>query len=140
MNMNAKLRQGTVDWFEMVGTLMCEAALQAGLAPDLNLSLVECYTDGGDLADGHVQGIRFDIKNGQPSYRIGVRPNERSDVTIEITAVAARTLNLLQSSDPNFQTALQDLQRSGEMKVAGDPSLFGRWMEAVHDQIVKRTN
>ena len=48
MNMNAKLRQGTVDWFEMVGTLMCEAALQAGLAPDLSLSLVECYTDGGD--------------------------------------------------------------------------------------------
>lgn len=138
--MNAKIDQGAVAWFEMVGTLMCEAASQAGLAPDFNLSLVERYMDGVDLATGHVQGIRFDIINGQPSYRVGVRRDERGDVTIEITAAAARTLNLLRSSDPNFQTALQDFQSSGEMKVAGDPSMFGRWMAMVHDPIVERTN
>lgn len=140
MNMIPKLRQGTLAWFEMAGTLICEAASQAGLAPDFNLSLVERYTDGVDLADGYVQGIRIDVINGQPSFRIGVGRNERGDVTIEITAAAARTLNVLRRSDPNFQTALQVFQTSGEMKVAGDLSRFGRWMETVHDPIVERTN
>lgn len=138
--MNAKLRQGTVVWFEMVGTLMCKAASQAGLAPYFNLSLIERYMDGVELAGGHVQGIRFDIINGQPSFMIGVRREEQGDVTIEITAAAARTLNLLRSSDPNCQITLQDLQSSGEMKVSGDLSRLGRWLEAVHDPIVERTN
>ncbi|MBY5412688.1 hypothetical protein HFO98_30510 [Rhizobium leguminosarum] len=139
MDGQAKFRQGTVAWFEMVGTLMCEAASHAGLALDFNLTLVERYTDGVEPAGGHVQGIRFDIINGQPSFRIGVRRDERGDVTIEITASAARALNVLRSGDPDYQTALQDFQRSGEMKVGGDPSRLGRWLETVHDLIVERT-
>ena len=139
MNIDAKLPQGTVDWFEMVGTLLCNTASQTGLEPDLNLSLVERYMDGVVLVDGHLQGIRFDIINGQPSFRIGVSRDEQGDVTIEITAAAARTLNLMRSSDPDFQIALQYFQSSGEMKVTGDPSRLGRWMEAVHDPIVERT-
>lgn len=68
-----------------------------------------------------------------------MRRDEHGDLTIEITATAARTLNLLRNNDPNYQTALQDLQKSGEMKVSGDPSVFGRWLEMVHDPIVDRT-
>jgi hypothetical protein len=64
MHDDSKLRQGTVAWFEMVGTLMCEAASQAGVAPDINLTLIERYTDGVELTNGHVQGIRFEIVNG----------------------------------------------------------------------------
>jgi hypothetical protein len=139
MDAQAKFRQGTVAWFEMVGTLMCETASHAGLTLDFNLTLVERYTDGVELAGGHVQGIRFDIINGQPSFRIGVRRDERGDVTIEITASAARALNVLRSGDPDYQTALQDFQSSGEMKIGGDPSRFGRWLETVHDLIVERT-
>ncbi|ANP90040.1 hypothetical protein BA011_28995 (plasmid) [Rhizobium leguminosarum] len=139
MDAQAKFRQGTVAWFEMVGTLMCEAASDAGLTLDVNLTLVERYTDGVELAGGHVQSIRFAIINGQPSFRIGVRRDERGDVTIEITASAARALNVLRSGDPDYQTALQDFQSSGEMKVGGDPSRFGRWLETVHDLIVERT-
>ena len=69
---DAKIRQGTKAWFEMVGTLMSEAATRSGLSPDLNVSLVERYTDGVELSAGLIQGIRFDIRDGRPSFRAGV--------------------------------------------------------------------
>ncbi|WP_222308457.1 hypothetical protein [Rhizobium leguminosarum] len=135
MDAQAKFRQGTAGWFEMMGTLMCEAALHAGLTLDFNLTLVERYTDGVELAGGHVQGIRFDIINGQPSFRIGVRRDERGDVTIEITARAARALNVLRSCDPDYQTA----SRFSEV---GRDEGWRRSVavgEMVHDLIVERT-
>ena len=59
MTTDMKVHQGTKEWFDMVGTLMFEAASQAELPPELNLSLVERYTDGVELSEGLVQGIRF---------------------------------------------------------------------------------
>lgn len=139
MGSDAKLRQGTAAWFEMVGTMMCEAAARAAPSPAVNLSLIERYTDGVALCDGLVQGLRFDIVAGKPSFRVGVRRGERADVTIEITAAAARTLNLLRSDDPAFHAALDGFLRSGAMRVDGDPSRFGRWLEEIHDPIVELT-
>ncbi|MGB3166635.1 MAG: hypothetical protein WBA68_07670, partial [Alteraurantiacibacter sp.] len=64
MTTDAKRHHGTTAWFEMVGALLCEAAMQAGLSPNLNLSLVERYTDGIALPGGLIQGLRFDISCG----------------------------------------------------------------------------
>ncbi len=137
---DAKLCQGTTAWLEMVGTLMSEAASQSGLSPELNVSLVERYTDGVELSEDLVQGIRFDIISGKPSFRIGVQPGERGDIMIEVTAAAARRLNLLGSADPNYRTVSDSFLRSGEMRVDGDLSRLGGWLNAVHDRIVDRTS
>ncbi|PJI44686.1 MAG: hypothetical protein CTR54_01515 [Rhizobium sp.] len=139
MTTEAKLRQGTTAWFEMVGHLMSQAASRSRLSPDLNLSLVERYTDGENLPEGLVQGIRFDIRGGAPSFRVGVRRDERAEVTIEISAAAARALNSLRSDDPNYPATRDAFLRTGEMRVDGDPSRLGDWLDAVHDPIVDRT-
>ncbi len=137
--MNMKMRQGTTAWFEMAEQMMLDAAANAGLATDLNFTLIERYTDGTMTADGLLPGIRFDIVNGRSSFRTGVHPDERGDVPIEITSAAARTLNLLRSADPEYQRALQHMRGSGEMRVDGDSTRLGHWLEAVHDPIVDRT-
>jgi hypothetical protein len=139
INVDAKIRQGTAAWFDMVGKAMCDAALEAKLAYDLNLTLVERYADGTELADGLIQGLRFDIIDGQPSFRSGVRRDERGDITIQITAAAARELNLLRNADPEYRKSLERVLKTGEMKVDGDPSRLGSWLNAVHDPIVDRT-
>jgi hypothetical protein len=140
MSTDAKVRQGTTAWFEMVGRLMLEAASRSGLSPQLNVSLVERYTDGVELSEGLVQGIRFDIVAGKPSFRVGARPNERADVTVEVTAAAARKLNTLRSTDASYQAARDKFLSTGEMRVEGDPSRLGSWLDAVHDPIVDRTS
>lgn len=140
MTTNAKVDHGTVAWFDMAGRLLCEAALQAGLPTDLNVSLVERYTDGVDLSAGLVQGLRLDIIGGKPSFRVGAQPDERADVMVEVTAAAARKLNSLQSADPNYHTARDNFLRTGEMRVDGDPTRLGGWLDAVHDPIVDRTS
>ncbi len=137
--MDQKLTQGTDDWFEMVGSLMCDAARRSGLSPDLTVSLVERYTDGALLADGAVQGIRFDIINGIPTFRNGVGREERGDVTIEITSSLARKLNLLRTVDSEYRALLQSAVSSGDLKIDGDPSRLGSWLSEVHDPIVERT-
>jgi hypothetical protein len=134
-----RLSQGTADWLEMAGLLMCDAASRADLPSDLTVSLVERYTDGVVLSDGLIQGIRFELAEGRPSFRIGVRPNERADVVVEITAAAARRLNMLRSDDPAYAAARDRYLETGEMRVEGDPSRLGDWLEAVHDPIVART-
>ena len=139
MTADMKIRQGTAAWFEMVGTLMSEAALRSELPTRLNLSLVELYTDGVELSDGLVQGLRFDILSGTPSFRVGARHGERADVTIELTAAAAWELNSLNGADPDYHAALDKFLRTGEMRVDGDPSQMGDWLKAVHDPIVART-
>ncbi len=139
MTTHAKLRQGTTAWFEMVGTLMSEAASQSGLAPDLNVSLVERYTDGVEISECLVQGLRFDLCNGTPSFRVGVRRDERADITIEITAAAARAVNLLYDADPQYLDVLDKLLSTGEMRVDGDALRLGGWLKIVHDPIVDRT-
>lgn len=58
-----------------------DAATRAGLAPDVDISLVELYTDGATLDDVLVQGLRFEIVKGKPSFRSGARRDERADVT-----------------------------------------------------------
>ncbi|GGX97152.1 hypothetical protein [Streptomyces minutiscleroticus] len=135
-----KVRQGTADWFRMAGDMMCEAALDAGLPPDLTVSLVERYTDGTELPEGLVQGIRFDVSHGQPSFRVGVRVDERADVTVEVTAAAARRLNELYSTDPDYDAARRRFLSTGEMRVESDTTALDGVLEAVHDPIVDRTS
>ncbi|WP_337268455.1 hypothetical protein [Oryzifoliimicrobium ureilyticus] len=137
--MDARISQGTEAWFRMIGTLMCEAAELANLPPDLTVSLVERYFDGQILANDDVQGIRFDIVNGKPSFRYGVQGDERGDVTIEISRSAARRLNLLMTSDPSYGAALDAAIKAGELRIEGDPSRLGSWLRLVHDPIVERT-
>ena len=140
MTEEAKVRQGTAAWFEMVGKLMRDAAARSGLSPELNISLVERYTDGSELSEGFVQGIRFDILCGKPSFRVGARPDERADVTVEVTAAAARELNTLYSADPNYPVSRNRFLSTGAMRVNGDISRMGGWLEEVHDPIVDRTD
>lgn len=139
MTDHERLRQGTTAWFEMVGTMMVEAARRANLPGDLNVSLVERYTDGVMLSDGLGQGIRFEIVGGEPSYRVGAQPHEQANVVIEVTANAAKTLNALRSSDPKYRAASELFLGTGEMRVNGDILQLGDWLAAAHDPIVDRT-
>lgn len=139
MTASEKLRHGTAAWFEMVGTLMCEAALRGGVDPDTNVSLVERYMDGATLSEGLVQGLRFEIVDGVPSFRAGARADERGDITIEITTAAAKSVNLLFSADPAYAATTERFMQSGAMRVHGDISMLGEWLKYVHDPIVART-
>lgn len=118
--------------------MMCEAASGATLPPDVNIALVERYVDG-IRSGGLIQGIRFDVRDGKASYRYGVGPDELGDITIEISARAARRLNLLRTSDPEYQAAVEQELQSGNMRIEGDPSRLGDWITQVHDPIVDRT-
>lgn len=137
--MNARLAHGSEAWFHMAGTLMCEAAAAAGLPSGTRVSLVERYTDGSEFGDGLVQGLRFEIVDGKPSFRVGARRNERADITVEVTAAASRELNSLCSADPRYRTASARLLESGALRVDGDTARLGAWFDAVHDPIVDRT-
>jgi hypothetical protein len=139
MNTDMKVADGTTAWFDMAGSLTCEAALQAGLSPALNVSLVERYTDGIELSEGVVQGLRFDIVGGNPSFRVGARHDEVADITVEVSAEASRALNSLYSADPNFGPAFANFLSTGEFRVDGDLAQLGTWFNAVHDPIVDRT-
>ncbi|WP_413626489.1 hypothetical protein [Luteibacter sp. Lutesp34] len=134
-----KLEHGTPEWFELVGTLMSDAASRSSLAPDLTVSFVERYTDGTELSGGWVQGIRFDLVDGKPSYRVGVGLDEGADIVVEVTAAAARQLNLLRTNDARFAVVRDEILRSSDMRVEGDISRLGAWLESVHDPIVERT-
>lgn len=139
MTTHDRLRHGEAAWFEMVGAVMTQAALRFGLPASLNLSFLERYTDGSEIAECLFQGLRFEIRDGVPSFQAGARPDERADVTIEITAAGARALNLLYSDDPEYALLIAALLRTGEMRVEGDPSRLGGWLGTVHDLIVART-
>ena len=139
MDEDAKLAHGTAAWFRMVGNVMRDAALQANLPPDTRVSLVERYTDGIELAPGLVQGLRFEIADGRPAFRVGARPDELADIVIEVTKAASHRLNTLYGADPAFQAAFAGFQRSGALKVTGALSELGDWFGAVHDRIVDRT-
>ena len=89
------------------------------------------------LSGDKVQGIRFDIRRGSPSFRVGVGCDERGDVTVEVTAAAARNLNLLR--DPDFSNARERYLETGEMRIEGDPTRLGGWLDKIHDSIVERT-
>lgn len=139
MTTDVKVPHGTTAWFEMLGDVMCQAASQAGLSPNLNVTVVEHYTDGVELSDGLVEGFRFYIIDGKPSFKVGARPEERGDITLDVTRAASRELNMLHSDDPKYPVALQRLVSTGEMRVDGDPSQLGDWLGAVHDTVVDRT-
>uniref|UniRef100_UPI0039F06B89 hypothetical protein n=1 Tax=Bordetella sputigena TaxID=1416810 RepID=UPI0039F06B89 len=83
--------------------------------------------------------LRFDIVDGVPSFRSGARPDERGDITIEITTAAAKSLNSLLSADPAYGDAADHFMQSGAMRVHGDLSKLGAWLQYVHDPIVART-
>lgn len=136
---HTKLAHGTAMWFDMVGTVMKNAAIEASLPPDMNVSLVERYTDGVELSPGLLQGLRFSIKRGQPSFTVGVGPGESADITVEVTVAASYQLNTLYGSDPQFVAALDRLKRSGDLCVQGDMAGLGEWFGSVHDAIVERT-
>ncbi len=138
-SLGTKLRQGTVPWFEMVGEFICEAIVQASLPRDLNMSLIERYTDGTPLPDGLSQGLRLDVSDGKPSFRVGVFPDERADVIIDVTANAARALNTLRSDDPEYVRLVSNYLNTGEMQMTGDLSALGPVFASVHDPIVQRT-
>lgn len=140
MDSQAKVPHGTAAWFDMVGAVMCEAAAMARLGPDFNVSLAERYTDGAALPGGLVQGLRFAIAGGKPSFRSGVEQDaERADITVEVTTAASRELNTLPGADPAFHAAYARLLASGELRVTGDFAQLGSWYGAVHDRIVAHT-
>lgn len=139
MATDAKLLHGTTAWFEMVGLQMSEAAKRSELPTDLNVSLVERYTDGRDLGRDLVSGVRFDMSGGVPSFCAGVMEKERGDVTITFSLAAARALDHMRSDDPAYTTARDQFLSIGEMRVDGDPSQLGDWLGEVHDVIADRT-
>ncbi|MFT3691473.1 hypothetical protein [Paenirhodobacter sp.] len=134
-----KIAQGTPAWFEMVGSMMSEAAARAHLPEDLNVSLVERYIDGAEIFPGRFQGLRFDIKGGRPSFKVGVTPDEMGDIVIEVTLQAARSLNLIPGTDPEYQAARNRFAKDGSYRVNGDLSKLGSWLKDIHDPIVNRT-
>ncbi|NDW02050.1 hypothetical protein [Salipiger sp. PrR002] len=130
---------GSPDWLAMVGEVLVTAARAADLPADLTLSLVEHYIDGPEIAPGLFQGLRFDITNGVPSFRAGVRPSEAGDITIHVTPEVAQRLNQIYTSDPTLAQVQQAALASGQFRVEGDPSRLGAWFAATHDAIVSRT-
>lgn len=134
-----KLPHGTTAWFEMVGTVMQQAASQAGLPAHFNLSLLERYTDAVQAGEGMAPGLRFDIVAGKPFFRLGARYGESADITIAISAAASHRLNTLHGADPQFHAALADFLGNGAMTVDGDLAQLGDWFAPVHDRIVART-
>ncbi len=138
MAMGYKVAQGTPSWFEMVGQVMSEAAERAGLPPDQNVTLVERYTDGGDFGSGLVQGFRFDIVGGKPSYRVGVRPEEQGDITVEVSSTIARELNRMPAEASAI--ARESYVGTGEIHQEGDLSQLGDWFGQVHQSILDRTS
>lgn len=129
--------QGTRSWFEMVGTLMVEAAGRLDL-PD-RVTFVERYEDGEPLGDGVVQGIRFDVADGKATFRVGVRQGEAADIEVTVTKSAARALNSVWSSDPAYGSMRHRYSETGELRVAGDPAPLAELMDLLHDPIVQRT-
>lgn len=140
MTANIKVRHGTTAWFDMVGTVLMDAATRAELPSDHNVSLVERYTDGDKLGTGLVQGLRFEIIGGEPSFRNGAGRDERGDITVDVTKAASYVLNTLRGDDPEFHAALAALQADGQMKIDGDLSRLGSWFGVVHDRIVEQTS
>lgn len=137
-----RLAPGTRAWFEMVGRVVCDTAGSVGLPADLDLSMVERYSDGAPLPDGPehlVQGIRIDVVAGRASFRVGVGAHETADVTVVVTADGARRLNGLVVGDPAHAATREALLRSGELRVEGDPSPLAAVLAGAHDPIVHRT-
>lgn len=130
----------TVARFEKVEGLMCESAARTALPPGLNFGLVERDLDGIPLSGGFVQCLHFDIRDGQPSFMAGAMPDEKADVTVEVTAAASRELNTLYANDPRYVAGLARLQASGELKIRGDLVDLGAWFARVHDPIVDCTD
>jgi len=135
-----KQPHGTEAWFRMVGTLMCEAANRAGLSPLVNVSLMERYTDAGELSPGLEQGLRFDIIGGVATFRVGAHTGEAADILVEVTSSASKTLNSLHSDNPEFELAFAKFERTGEIRITGDMAKLGGWFLTVHDRIVDATH
>lgn len=135
----SKLPQGSHEWFEMVGAIVCEALNRTESLSTSGWTFVERYSDGKALRDGLVQGIRFDVRGGVATYRVGVRPDERGDVTVEVTVAAARVLNLLYSDDPQFDSARETAVAVAALRVEGDLSLIAAVLAQTHDSVVDRT-
>jgi hypothetical protein len=137
--MTAKLLQGSIAWFDMVGAEIVKAAGQLGLPRDLRMSLIERYVDGAELDDGLRQGLRIDVIDGVLACRTGVRADETTEVVIEVTAMAARQLNLLPSTDPAYRRRLDEAVSLGTLRVRGDLEPIARVFDMAHDRIVSRT-
>ncbi|MDZ5650031.1 hypothetical protein [Nitrospirillum sp. BR 11828] len=131
--------QGTADWFGMVGTVLCDAMNRGGAGKLPDWTLIERYVDGEPLPSGLTQGIRIDIRDGIATFRVGVVRHEYGDATIEVTASAARALNLLRNGDPRFDVVRAEAVRTGAMRVEGDLSPIATVLVATHDEIVDRT-
>ena len=84
-----------------------------------------------------IQGFRFDIVGGKPSYRVGVRPDERGDITVEVTSAVARELNLMPAKAS--AVARRRYVEAGEIRQEGDPSRLGDWFAATGASIIART-
>lgn len=139
MEAGEKLAHGSAAWFAMVGELMCEAARDAALPSGFDASLVERFIGGAALPGRQVEGMRFDILGGRPTFRIGVGAQETADVTIEVTAQVSRALNTLLGEDPRFAAEFTHAIEAGELRIVGDLERLGAWFGAVHDRIVART-
>lgn len=139
MNTITKLPQGSAEWFDMLGTILCDAARKADLPPNHTVSFVERYVDSEELSPGRIKGFRFELKDGVPSYRPGVARDEMGDVTIDLTVKAARELNLLYTTDPRFRELFDHYISIGEATFHGDIADVGEWVHSIHDPIVDRT-
>jgi hypothetical protein len=129
----ARVEHASPAWFEMVGKQMVEAALDAGLGADVNVSLLERFTDDADL------GLRFEIVGGVPSFRAGVGADETADIVIHVTTAASRRLNTVYEGDPAYRVAFDEALQHGALRIEGDVGKLGAWFAGVHDAIVERT-
>lgn len=140
MTTDTKLSYGTKAWFEMIGETMCDFARKANLSSDVNYSLVEHFTDGDTWEGGLSEGFRFDIVNGKPAFRVGAKPGELCDLTINVTRNASQTLNTMRGDDPRFEATLEKFMTSGEFHVVqGDLMDLFNLIGPVHDTVVDRT-
>lgn len=118
---------------------MCAAARRANLPADLNLSLVEHFTDGPQWDDGLHEGFRFDIVKGQPSFRTGVEPGERGDLTVNTTRAASLAFSKLKAVDAEWEPTMAKYMNAGEFTVDGDLSQLFGLIGNIHDEVVDRT-
>lgn len=139
MAANAKVPHGTREWIEMLGAELCAGAARANLPSDYNVSMVEHFTDGATLDDGLVEGFRFDVKGGVPEFRVGVKPQERGDITILMTWAASRQLASVYGADPEHHRLFESFLSDGAMEIEGDFSALASWLGPVHDKVVDQT-
>lgn len=133
------------EWTAALHGIIAErAAVEIKTKPNLTMSICEVFTDApAHLADKDGKLAWSAVINGD---KIDVRPSERDDVKVKVTADYATTLPLGRFStdgDPARAAQLQSMVAAavaaGKLSFAGDRTPGPDQLTSIHDAIAKLT-